>query len=148
VSLHRDGELRGCIGNLEGSKTPLHRLVAEMAVAAATEDHRFAPLRPDELRTTEIEVSVLGPLVPARPEDVSVGPHGLYVVQGRHRGVLLPQVPLQYGWDRETFLDQTCRKAGLPADAWRDPETLLWTFTAEVFSDADVEEDAPEPFDD
>lgn len=141
VSLHREGELRGCIGSLEGGRTPLHRTVVEMAVAAATEDHRFAPLRPEELRYTEIELSVLGLLAPTRPGDVVVGEHGLYVVQGRYRGVLLPQVPVQYGWDRETFLGEACRKAGLHPGAWVDPDTRLFGFTAEVFSDAQMAED-------
>ncbi len=137
VSLHMEGELRGCIGSLEPGKAPLHRTVCRMAVAAATDDPRFRPLRKDELRFTELEISVLGPLVHSTPEDVVVGVHGLYVVRGSDRGVLLPQVALQYGWDRESFLGHTCRKAGLPIHAWKKQETRLWTFTAEVFSDAD-----------
>ena len=134
VSLHVDGELRGCIGSLYADR-PLGQTVAEMATAAATEDPRFDALRAAELRHTDIEVSVLTPFEPIRPEDVVVGRHGLYIVRGPRRGVLLPQVPVQYGWDRETFLAQVCRKAGLPTDAWRDPETLLLGFEAQVFSD-------------
>jgi uncharacterized protein len=137
VSLHIDGALRGCIGSLE-PHLALRRTIAEMAVAAATEDHRFAPLSLAELRHTEIEISVLSPLLPIAPDDVEVGRHGLYVIRGRQRGVLLPQVPVQYRWSRERFLAETCRKAGLPTKAWRDAETQVLGFTAEVFSEYDL----------
>ncbi len=136
VSLHLHGELRGSVGRLEG-EGPLYKTVAEMAVAAATEDARFEPLPAADLRHTEIEVSVLGPLRPTRAEDIELGVHGLYVVQGRHRSVLLPQVPAQFGWSREEFLAQGCRKAGLKDDAWKHKETLLLSFTAQVFGDTD-----------
>ena len=136
VSLHLNGELRGSVGRLEG-EGPLYRTVAEMAVAAATEDARFEPLPAADLRRTEIEISVLGPLKPSRPEDIEIGTHGLYVVHGRYRSVLLPQVPAQFGWSRDEFLAQGCRKAGLADDAWKHKETMLLTFTAQVFGDTD-----------
>ncbi len=135
VSLHtRAGELRGCIGSFDGSE-PLWASVRGMAVAAATRDPRFAPMRPGELTDCEIEISALTPRAPIRAEDVVVGKHGLWVSRGGRHGVLLPQVPEPYGWDRIEFLEHTCRKAGLPRDAWKDPETSLEAFEAEVFSE-------------
>jgi AmmeMemoRadiSam system protein A len=133
VTLHRgDGELRGCVG-LMRSDRPLLETVARMAVAAATEDGRFAPVAEAELDELSIEVSALSPLEPIRAEDVEVGRHGLLIGQGGRRGVLLPQVPGEHGWDRETFLVHTCRKAGLPDDAWKKPGVELLAFTADVF---------------
>ena len=133
VTLHgRDGQLRGCIG-LMRSDRPLLETVARMAVAAATEDGRFEPVTEAELDDVSIEVSALSPLEPIRPEDVEVGRHGLLIGQGSRRGVLLPQVPGEHGWDRETFLVHTCRKAGLPDDAWKEPGVELLAFTADVF---------------
>lgn len=139
VSLHLDEQLRGCIGNLHGDR-PLHEVVAEMAVEAATGDPRFPALGLKELPKTDIEVSVLTPFVPIAPEDVVAGRHGLYVVRGPRRGVLLPQVAKQYGWTAEELLQHTCRKAGLPPDAWKDKETRLFAFEAEVFSNASMQE--------
>jgi len=141
VTLRRrqDGELRGCIGNLVSDR-PLAETVSRMAVAAATEDPRFPPLRPEELPEVTIEISVLGPMEKVRPEDVEVGRHGLLVSDGRRRGVLLPQVPLEHGWDRETFLAHTCWKAGLPEDAWRRPEVEILAFTACVFAEAEAQD--------
>jgi AmmeMemoRadiSam system protein A len=136
VTLHRreDGELRGCIGMMRSDR-PLVETVARMAVAAATEDRRFLPVRAGELPALSIEISALGPLGPIRPEDVEVGRHGLMIGHGDKRGVLLPQVPLEHGWDRETFLDHTCLKAGLPEGTWRQPDVELLAFTAEVFGE-------------
>lgn len=136
VSLHRraDDELRGCIGRLQ-SDEPLLETVAQMAAAAATQDRRFAPVRLAELPTLAIEVSVLGPLVPIAPAQVEVGRHGLIVGDGRRRGVLLPQVAVDHGWDKETFLAHTCLKAGLSAETWRRPGIELQAFTAEVFGE-------------
>ena len=132
VTLHEDGQLRGCIGTFE-AREPLHRTVEEMARSAAFHDPRFPPVREDELPRLELEISVLSPMRRIRePGEVEVGRHGLYVVQGFHRGVLLPQVATDCGWDRETFLDQTCRKAGLPTNAWREGAEL-YVFEAEVF---------------
>ena len=133
VTLTKNGRLRGCIGYTE-AVAPLFKVVQECAVAAATEDPRFPAVSPKELPSLRIEISVLTPLVPIQPEEVEVGRHGLMVSQGRRRGLLLPQVPGEWGWDRETFLDQTCLKAGLPASAWRHGATLR-AFTAEVFGE-------------
>lgn len=134
VSLYKDHRLRGCIGTLLSHK-PLYQTVMEMAVAAATEDPRFPPLILEELPHVKIEISVLSPL--HRIEDVGeieVGSHGLYIVKGLNRGVLLPQVATEYGWDKETFLAQTCLKAGLPPNAWREGADI-YIFTADVFSE-------------
>ncbi|HEY6008463.1 MAG TPA: AmmeMemoRadiSam system protein A [Geobacteraceae bacterium] len=133
VTLTKNGRLRGCIGYTE-AVAPLVKVVQECAVAAATEDPRFPPVSPTELPNLRIEISVLTPMFPIRPEDVEVGRHGLMVAQGRMRGLLLPQVPVEWGWDRETFLDQACVKAGLPPSAWRHGATLR-AFTAEVFGE-------------
>ncbi len=126
------GELRGCVGYVFPNYS-LYRTVAETAVAAATNDTRFAPVTMGELPKLEYEISVLSPLQPIDPEDVEVGKHGLVVTFGGRRGLLLPQVPVERGWDRETFLAQTCMKAGLPADAWERGATMQ-AFTAEIFS--------------
>lgn len=133
VTLTRNGRLRGCIGYTE-AVAPLFKVVQECAVAAATEDPRFPPVSPKELSSLRVEISVLTPMVPILPGQVEVGKHGLMVAQGRMRGLLLPQVPVEWGWDRETFLDQVCVKAGLPPSAWRHGATLR-AFTAEVFGE-------------
>jgi AmmeMemoRadiSam system protein A len=134
VTLKKKGRLRGCIGYTE-AVAPLFKVVQECAVAAATEDPRFPPVTPAELPSIDLEISVLTPLVPIRADEVEVGRHGLMVSHLGRRGLLLPQVPVELGWDRETFLDQTCVKAGLPPDAWRRGATLE-AFTAEVFGEA------------
>jgi len=133
VTLTKNGRLRGCIGYTE-AVAPLFKVVQECAVAAATEDPRFPPVSPGEFPSLRIEISVLTPLFPLRPEKVEVGRHGLLVRQGRMRGLLLPQVPVDQKWNRETFLDQVCVKAGLPPSAWRHGATLEG-FTAEVFGE-------------
>lgn len=136
VSLHRRGQLRGCIGYLEAVK-PLGQSVVEMAAAAAFHDPRFLPMREAELADLEVEISVLTPMQPlpqAQVENIQVGRHGLYIEKGLNRGLLLPQVAVDFRWDRTTFLQQTCCKAGLPPDAWKDPDTRIFTFTAEIFS--------------
>jgi len=133
VTLTKNGRLRGCIGFTE-AVAPLFKVVQECAVAAATEDPRFPPVSSNELPSLRVEISVLTPLVSIRPEEVEVGRHGLMVAQGRMRGLLLPQVPVEWGWDRETFLDQVCVKAGLQPSAWRHGATLR-AFTAEVFGE-------------
>ena len=134
VSLHVGGELRGCIGTF-AETDPLFRTVQQMAISAATRDPRFDQLAPEEVPGIAIEISVLSSLTPAKAEEVEVGKHGLHVSRGRLRGVLLPQVAIEHGWDRPTFLEQTCRKAGLPADAWQLPGTDIEVFTAQVFSE-------------
>jgi AmmeMemoRadiSam system protein A len=136
VTLRRrsDHELRGCIGYVEPSQ-PLGEAVAAAAVAAATADGRFDPVTLAELPSLVLDVSVLGPAVPIQAQDVEVGRHGLVVQRGERRGLLLPQVPLEWGWDAATFLEQVCRKAGLPTSAWKEPGTSLLGFEAEVFSE-------------
>lgn len=135
VSLHeRGGDLRGCIGFIE-SDEPWPRTVHGAAVAAATRDPRFPTVRPEELPGLRLEISLLTPPQPIRAEEVECGRHGLIVSRGSRRGLLLPQVPAQFGWTREQFLAATCRKAGLPETAWRDPDTQLEAFEAEVFAE-------------
>lgn len=130
------GRLRGCIGTFAAT-APLFQAVQEMAVASGTRDPRFPPVAEEELEELELEISVLSPRTPIEASEVVVGTHGLYITHGHHHGVLLPQVPVEHGWDRETFLTHLCRKAGLPDVAWRDPEARLEAFTAEVFSESD-----------
>jgi uncharacterized protein len=130
-----DGSLRGCVGYVQAT-LPLWEAVRQAAEAAATEDGRFDPVSLAELEELEIEISVLGPLLPIRPDEVEVGTHGLLIRRSGSSGLLLPQVPVEHGWDRATFLDQVCRKAGLPAGAWREPGAELLGFTAEVFGEA------------
>ena len=135
VSLHRGGDLRGCIGSIEAER-PLYRAVQEMAVAAASRDPRFSPLDPDELDGTEIEISVLGGARRiAGPDDVTIGTDGVWIEGHGRRGLLLPQVAPDAGWDAPTLIQKTCHKAGLPPDAWHDPDVKLWAFGAQVFSD-------------
>ncbi len=132
VSLHRQGRLRGCIGYLE-AVAPLITAVQEMAVSAAFRDPRFPPLREEELDDLEIEISVLSPMRQVKNVDeIQVGRDGLYIEQGLCRGLLLPQVATQCGWDRLTFLRQTCCKAGLPENAWEDPSTKIYAFSADI----------------
>jgi len=133
VCIKIDGKLRGCIGNFISDK-PLHRLVQEMAVAAATRDPRFYPMGKKDLARFDLEISVLSPLQKVSSiDDIRVGVHGLYIEKNFSRGVLLPQVAVEYGWDRDTFLSQTCIKAGLNPDDWKDGATIH-TFSADVFS--------------
>jgi AmmeMemoRadiSam system protein A len=134
TTLHLEGELRGCIGFVLPIQS-LYAAVAESARAAALDDPRFPPVTPAEAPHLKIGISVLSPLQPIRPEEVVVGRHGLVVTQGNRRGLLLPQVPIEWKWDRETFLSQTCLKAGLPADAWQHGAQLQG-FTAEVFGES------------
>ena len=136
VSLHRGRELRGCIGQLYPDQE-LCKVVQQCALSAALDDTRFMPVNHGELADMSIEISVLTPFCRIHSvEEIEVGKHGLYVVQGRYRGLLLPQVCTQYGWNRTEFLEQTCRKAGLPESAWRDPHTAIHTFEAQVFCDS------------
>jgi AmmeMemoRadiSam system protein A len=133
VTLTLGGELRGCIGHIVGDK-PLYLTIAEMAKAAAFQDPRFPPLSRAEFEEIHTDISILSPITLCPdPTLVKVGRHGLIMRQGYKQGLLLPQVPVEWHWDRETFLAQTCRKAGLPADAWKMPETQIYWFEAEVF---------------
>jgi len=135
TTLYLRGDLRGCVGHVYPLDS-LYHTVAETARAAAFEDTRFWPITLDEAAELEISLSVLSPLRTVQPERVEVGRHGLLVSLHQHRGLLLPQVPIEHGWDRITFLEQTCRKAGLPADAWQTGAQIE-VFTAEVFGDRD-----------
>lgn len=137
VTLHRQGELRGCIGYVEAVK-PLYEAVVDMAVAASTEDPRFPAVRPEELNEIDVEITVLSPLREiADPDSVEVGRHGLVVRHGFNSGLLLPQVPVEQGWDREQFLDHACLKAGLSPGAWRDSQTRLYVFTGQVIGETE-----------
>lgn len=135
VTVKIDRGLRGCIGLLQ-SDQPLYESVAEMAVAAAMRDPRFPPMSRNELERSNIDISVLSEFVRVEnPEEIQPGRDGLYVRRGIYSGLLLPQVATEYGWDRETFLDQTCVKAGLGPGAWRSPGMEIYRFTAEVFGE-------------
>ena len=137
VTLHLCGELRGCIGTFSADR-PLVEIVREMAVAAATQDPRFRPVPRGELPLIQLEISVLSPRWPSRDPlaELEIGVHGIYLTRGWHRGVLLPQVASEQGWDAETFLAHTCRKAGLDDEqAWRAPDTRIELFTAQVFGE-------------
>ncbi len=134
VTINKNKELRGCIGNFFSDK-PLYKTVIEMAISAATQDPRFMPLSEAELDEIDLEISVLSPLEKIDdPSIIEVGKHGIYIVKGVYRGVLLPQVAIEHGWDRETFLEHTCLKAGLPKDAWKKGVDI-YVFTAQVFSE-------------
>jgi AmmeMemoRadiSam system protein A len=134
VTIQNHGELRGCIGHIEANR-PLAQVVADCAIAACSSDPRFPTVTAGELPHLDLEVSVLGPLEPVNdPEEIAVGRHGLVVEMGWHRGLLLPQVATEWNWDRIKFLEQTCHKAGLPRDAWKNG-ARVWRFEAEVFSE-------------
>ncbi len=135
VTLHKHGELRGCIGYVEGIE-PLYLAVQDMAISAATEDPRFPPVTASELPDIDIEITVLSPLRRINsPDSVIVGKHGLVIRRGFYSGLLLPQVPVEQNWNREQFLIHTCLKAGLPPDAYKDPKAELYVFTGEVFGE-------------
>jgi AmmeMemoRadiSam system protein A len=134
VTLKHKEELRGCIG-YPLPQDPLYQTILEAAVMAATQDHRFPPLSQDELPEVQIEISVL--TLPRKIEDVSeivLGEHGIIVHQGLHRGLLLPQVPVEWGWDLDTYLRHGCLKAGLEEDAWKKGAEIQ-VFSAQVFSE-------------
>jgi AmmeMemoRadiSam system protein A len=133
VSLHRHGQLRGCIGAIQPNR-PLYQVVEEMAAAAAFDDTRFSPLSASELKDLDLEISVLTPLQRVdEVKEIKVGKHGLYIKKGFYAGLLLPQVATEYKWDRVTFLEETCRKAGLPKNAWKEKGTEIYMFSADIF---------------
>jgi AmmeMemoRadiSam system protein A len=136
TTIYLEGHLRGCVGYVLPVLS-LYRAVAETARAAASQDTRFPPVTLEEARQLEVSLSILSPLSPIEPEQIEIGRHGLVVSLGNHRGLLLPQVPVEHHWDRNTFLEQTCRKAGLPSEAWKSGATLE-SFTAEIFGDSDL----------
>lgn len=133
TSLYLRGELRGCVGYVL-PKDPVYRAVAETARAAAFEDTRFYPVTLPEAQALQIELSLLSPPQPIPADAIEIGRHGLLITMGPHRGLLLPQVSVEHTWDRIAFLEQTCRKAGLPLDAWENGAKIE-AFTAEVFGD-------------
>jgi AmmeMemoRadiSam system protein A len=137
VTLRSAGRLRGCIGNVTPEQ-PLIEAVWELARSSAFRDPRFPPLMEGELPEVEIEISVLTPLEPIDPQEVRVGTHGLLMRNGLRSGLLLPQVPVEQGWDRESFLTHTCYKAGMSGACWEDPDTEILAFTAIVFSESEV----------
>jgi AmmeMemoRadiSam system protein A len=135
VTLHVGGRLQGCIGVVE-SHEPLGEAIVRCAASAALEDPRFAPMRAEQLESLTIEISLLSPPAPITPEAIEIGRHGLLIALHSQRGLLLPQVALEHHLSRDQFLEETCRKAGLRREAWRDPEARLFGFTCEVFSES------------
>ena len=137
VTIKSHGNLRGCIGHIEGSK-PLYQTVADMAVAAATQDPRFPPVKEDELNALHLEISVMSPLRKVdSPDEVQPGIHGILMRRGFRSGLLLPQVATERGWDRQTFLEHTCLKAGLSPTEWQHPGTDIYVFSAQVFHESE-----------
>jgi AmmeMemoRadiSam system protein A len=132
VSLYRRGELRGCLG-LIVSEAPLAETVSQLAGRTAVEDPRFPAVTPDELDDLRIEISVLSPLKEISSiEEIRIGKHGLFIVAGMYRGLLLPQVAVKHHWNVTRFLEETCVKAGLPRDQWKHAETSMYIFSAEI----------------
>ena len=135
VTLRKGGQLRGCVGQIVSDK-PLYETVAEAAIAAATRDPRFHRLDLSEMPQLEIEISVLTPLQPLeRIEDLEIGVHGLYIKDSKYSGLLLPQVATAHNWDCTQFLQQVCKKAKLPEEAWQDSETEIYLFSSHVFGE-------------
>ncbi len=133
VTIKTHGRLRGCIGHIEGVQ-PLYKTIMDMAIAASTQDPRFPPMREDELAAMHLEISVMTPLRRVEAaEEVEVGMHGILMRRGFRSGLLLPQVATEHHWDRETFLEHTCMKAGLSPHDWQDPQTEIYIFSAQVF---------------
>ena len=144
VTLHRRGRLRGCVGQIT-STVPLVQVIVSSAKAAALEDSRFDPVRPEEVAEISIELSILSPSHDVSPGEIEPGKHGLIVSYGWQRGVLLPQVATEHRWTAMRFLEETCVKAGLEPNAWKDPKTHIQAFTAEVFGESSLrEEGAPQ----
>jgi uncharacterized protein len=137
VTLFCKDRLRGCVG-LSGRNLSLAETIVQSGISAARNDPRFPAIAAGELPEMEIEISVLSEPLPTSPGEIEAGVHGLLVVRGRHRGLLLPQVAVKHSWSAVRFLEETCRKAGLEGDAWRNSETRLSAFTAEVFSEKEL----------
>ncbi len=138
VTLKKNGRLRGCIGYIDAVK-PLYETIGEMAYSAAFSDYRFEPVSREEVDELSIEISVLSPVRETEdPSEIEVGRHGIIISAVGKRGLLLPQVAVEYGWDRETFLDQTCVKAGLPRGSWKKSGTTIEIFSAEIFSEEEL----------
>ncbi len=140
VTLHKQGELRGCIGYVKPFK-PLQQAIVDLSVSAAFNDPRFPALTVDEFPLIDLEISVLTPLESVKNvSEIQIGRDGLIIKQGFYEGLLLPQVATEYGWDVPTFLEQTCRKAGLPKDAWKNTNTEIKRFSAIIFDEASFAE--------
>jgi len=139
VTLKKANRLRGCIGYFE-PEIPLYQVVRDMAISASSKDARFNPITEDELKDLEYEISVLSPLKRIKNwEDIKINKHGVYIKQGFHSGVFLPQVATENNWDLDTFMNTLCQqKAGLPADCWKNAETEIYIFTAQVFNEKDI----------
>lgn len=141
VTLHKHGELRGCIGYIKGFKDLVPSIV-EMARAAAFQDPRFPKVREDELKELRIEISVLSKLLLVLDtSEIEIGRDGLLLNHPYGSGLLLPQVPVEWNWDLSTFLNQICYKAGLPAGSWKDDKAQLYRFSAEIFSESEQNSD-------
>jgi len=139
VTLHKNNDLRGCIGYVAGY-TPLQETISDLAVSAAFRDPRFSPVEEAELEEIDIEISVLTPLETVKDiSEIAIGRDGLKIKRPPYEGLLLPQVASEYGWDVETFLEQTCGKAGLPKSAWKEPDTEIKKFSALIFGENDFE---------
>jgi AmmeMemoRadiSam system protein A len=139
VTIETDSQLRGCIGNIE-SDEPLHKTVGEMAIASAFRDPRFLPLSSEEFEKLQIEISVLSPLARMDNKDkLLVGEHGILIKKGYNSGLLLPQVASRYGWGNEEFLAQTCLKANLPEDSWKEDDCEIWIFRAVIFGEGEYD---------
>ncbi len=139
VTLKKDGRLRGCIGSFTGTGS-LGATIRAMAREAAVGDPRFHPVTPEETGSLDLEISLLSPMKPASPEEVVPGVHGVYVRRGHRAGTLLPQVAVEEGWDRDTFLAHACLKAGLHPGAFRDGSTELFVYTAQVIRETEERE--------
>lgn len=137
VTLEMDGKLRGCMGQPDADG-PLHEAVANMAIAAATQDPHFSALELSDLRYTELEISVLSPHQSITPEQIELGTHGLYIASGPKRAIILPQVARDQGWTLKRYLEELTTRAGLKRRAWEDPKVSLRAFTAQVFRDTDL----------
>ena len=129
-----EGDLRGCIGAVV-AHSPLVETVIEMATAAATRDPRFSPVSSEEAPRVKMEISVLSPLKEIKPDEIEIGKHGLMIMRNQQSGLLLPQVAVEHSMSRDQFLAETCHKAGLAPDAWRDSQSTIYGFTATVFGD-------------
>jgi len=138
VTIHKNEELRGCIGNFRQDKNIVEN-VAEMAIQAAFNDIRFPPLSEQELEKITVEISILSPMIPVNSfNDIVIGRDGLYIMKDANSGVLLPQVATEHGWNVTEFLEYTCLKAGIPRNAYKDPDTKIYRFEALVFSEKDI----------
>jgi AmmeMemoRadiSam system protein A len=137
VTIHKNGNLRGCIGHIIGTMA-LYRTIAKMAVEAALHDPRFGPVTPGELGDIDIEISVLSPFEKIKDtNEIEVGLHGLFIKNGYYQGLLLPQVATEYNWDVKQFLEHTCQKAGLPRDCYKEKNCEIFIFSATVFGEKD-----------